>query len=397
MQSELREPGVPVAEGVVPLSVPNISGNEWRYVKECLDSGWVSSAGDFVDRFERGFADAVGAPHAVAMASGTAALHVALLVAGVQPGDEVIVPSLTFIAPANAVRYIGAWPVFVDVDADYWQLDPTAVEAFLADRCQRVADELRNRRTGRRVKAILPVDLLGTPVDLERLTSIAAEYGLAMVEDATESLGSTRGPHRIGGRGAPSCFSFNGNKLLTTGGGGMVTTGEEALAKRVRYLATQAKVDPIEFVHGDVGFNYRLTNVQAAIGCAQLEQLDAFVAVKRRVAGRYAEALGSLPGVTLMRDPPWGRSVFWLYTVLFDASVFGRDSRALMRALEDSGVQTRPLWQPLHCSPAHEGSDAGPCPTAERLQRDALSLPCSTGITQPEQERVIEAILKAAP
>ena len=396
MPSNCLEPGAPAAAGAIPLSVPNIGGNEWRYVKECLDSGWVSSAGPFVDRFEAEFARAVGVPFAVATASGTAAIHLALLTAGIGPGDEVIVPSLTFIASANAVRYTGACPVFVDVDPEYWQLDPDAVRAFLEEDCICTADGIRNTHTGRRVAAILPVDLLGHPCDLARLATIAREYNLATVEDATEGLGAERDGRRIGGDAPVACFSFNGNKLISTGGGGMVTTHDGTVAARVRYLSTQAKIDPLEFVHGDVGYNYRLTNLQAAVGCAQLERLDEFLAAKRAIASRYSEELGVLPGVTPMREPDWGRSAFWLSTILIDAPQFGMDSRQLLRALEAEGIQARPLWQAMHRSPAHRDSHAAPCPVTERLTRDALSLPCSTGLTGAEQDRVISAIARVA-
>lgn len=396
MQSRRLEPGALAGEGFVPLTVPNIAGNEWAYVKECLDSGWVSSAGPFVDRFEAEFARAVDAPFAVATASGTAALHLALLTAGVGEGDEVIVPSLTFIASANSVRYTGAYPVFVDVDPVHWQLDPSAVRAFLANDCTRTASGVRNARTGRRVTAILPVDLLGHPSDIASLTTIAEEYELAIVEDATEALGASRGTHKVGSDARVACFSFNGNKLISTGGGGMVTTHDAELAERVRYLSTQAKDDAFEFVHGAVGYNYRLTNLQAAVGCAQLERLGEFLAAKRGIAERYMKVLGALPGVTPMREPIWGRSAFWLSTVLLNAPEFGMDSRELLRVLEGEHIQARPLWQAMHRSPAHQRSFATSSPVAEQLTRDAVSLPCSTGLTLEQQERVIDVVITAS-
>jgi perosamine synthetase len=377
---------------VIPLSVPNVGGDEWTYVKECLDTGWVSSAGRFVDRFEEEFASAVGASHAVSTSSGTAALHLALIVQGIESGDEVIMPSLTFIAPANAVRYVGAWPTFVDVDRNYWQLDPDAVERFLRDRCDARSNGLYNRQTGRRVTAILPVHLLGTPVNMGPIRELAREFGLTVIEDATESLGGSYGAESLGSRSRTACFSFNGNKLITTGGGGMLTTDDELVAKRVKYLSTQAKDDPIEFVHGAVGFNYRLTNVQAALGIAQLERLPEFLETKRRIAGVYTEALKSLPGLSCMEHPPWGNSAFWLYTVVIDPSEFGLDSRQLMKALGQAGVESRPLWQPLHLSPALRGAFSDGCDTAEILAARCLSLPCSTGLSDRSQARVIESV-----
>jgi perosamine synthetase len=392
MPFEPLEPGAPTEAGVVPLSVPQIAGREWEYVRDCLDTGWVSSVGSYVDRFERELAARVGARAAVATASGTAALHVALVLAGVQPDDEVVVPALTFVAPANAVRYVGAWPAFVDVDSAYWQMDPEALIGFLRNDCRRDGAAWINRHTGRPVRAVLPVHLLGHPCDITAIRGIATEAGLALIEDATESLGATVGGAPVGQGARLACFSFNGNKLLTTGGGGMLVTDDEALARRGRYLTTQAKDDPLEFVHGAVGFNYRLTNVQAAIGCAQLEQLDGFLARKRRTAERYTAALGELPGVMPMREPPWGTSAFWLYTIRLDPLLTAYDSRSLMRILEREGIQSRPLWQPLHQSPAHHGSFAAACPVAEQVQREALSLPSSTGLTDEAQDRVIATV-----
>lgn len=391
--NKTREPGAPVAAGMIPLSVPNIGGREWEYVKECLDTGWVSSVGPFVERFEREFAEAVGAPHAVAVASGTAALHVALQLAGVGPDEEVILPALTFIAPANAVRYLRAWPVFLDVDPDIWQLDAGAVRRFLSADCRRNADgSVWNRHTGRRVRGILPVDILGHPADLDALHGLAEEHGLVLVEDATESLGARYRGQPVGSRSMLTGFSFNGNKLLTTGGGGMLVTRDLELARKARYLTTQAKDDAVEFVHGAVGYNYRLTNVQAAIGCAQLERLAEFVATKRRIAETYATAWREIPGITAQGEAPWARSALWLYTVRVDRARYGRGSRELMAALDSDGIQTRPLWQPLHRSPAHQGSWSGDCPVTDRLHAEALSLPCSTGLAAAELSRVIESV-----
>lgn len=388
------EPGAPVPAGHIPLSVPNISGEEWTYVRECLDTGWVSSVGSFVDRFERELAAAVGAELAIATVNGTAALHVALLLAGVEAGDEVIVPSLTFIAPANAVRYTGAFPTFVDVDDRYWQIDPDSVEAFLRDGCSREGGTLRNRATGRRVRAMVVVDILGHPADLGRLHALATEYGIQVVEDATESLGASYEGKPLGSITPLTAFSFNGNKLLTTGGGGMLVTNDETLAKRARYLTTQAKIDPIEFVHGDVGYNYRLTNIQAAVGVAQLERLDEFVAIKRRIAARYREAVAPLQGVSFMPEAPWAKSACWLATIRL-ARDAASGSRDLLRTLGGAGIQARPLWQPLHLSPAHKASYSMPCPVATQLQEECLSIPCSTHLTEVEQERVINTLVEA--
>jgi perosamine synthetase len=385
-----------VRHGDIPLCVPAISGNEWRYVKECLDTGWVSSVGPFVDRFEREFAHVIGSPHAIATASGTAALHVALLVAGVEPEDEVLVSAVSFIAPANAIRYAGAWPVFIDAEPEYWQMDPAGVERFLTQRCHRVDGELRNKDTGRRVKAILPVHILGHPTEMSRIADAARRHGLVIIEDATESLGASYDGTPVGRLGDIACFSFNGNKLITTGGGGMIVTDNRELADRARYLSTQAKDDPIEYVHGAIGYNYRLTNVQAAIGCAQLEQLPDYIVTKRRIANAYAAGLSSVTGIRCMLESPRAKSAFWLYTVLVDEKIYGMSSRGLLAHLQQHGIQARPLWQPLHVSPAHRALRPEHCPVAEQLHAEALSLPSSVALSAADQARVIDLVAAAA-
>ena len=373
----------------IPLAVPEIRGNEWKYMKECLDSTFVSSVGSFVTRFEKELAARVGTRHAVATVNGTAALHVALLVAGVEPDDEVLTSTLTFIAPANAIRYVGAWPVFIDADATYWEMDPQKLADFLNKECHWRNGSLYNKQTERRVSAIVPVHVLGHPVDIDPILEVARKYELVVIEDATESIGSKYKERSVGHLADISCFSFNGNKLITTGGGGMIATDNPEWAQRASYLTTQAKDDPVEYIHGAIGFNYRLTNIQAAMGCAQLELLDEYVAAKRRIASSYQQALGGIPGISLMQEADWAESVFWMYTLLVDEAVFGLDSRALLRRFEEEKIQTRPLWQPLHRSAAHREAQAYRCEVADRLNRDALSLPCSVGLTEEQQERVI--------
>ena len=386
------EPGAAVPEGGIPLCVPEIRGNEWKYVKECLDTKWVSSAGPFVERFEKTVASYVGARHAVATSSGTAALHIALLVAGVKPDDEVLVSDLSFIAPANAIRYTGAWPVLIDAEPAYWQMDPTKVLDFLERSCQLVRGQLVNRVSNRRVKAIMPVHILGHPVDLDPILELAGKYGLAVVEDATESLGAEYKGRKVGNLAHIGCFSFNGNKIITTGGGGMIVTNDLEWATRAKYLTTQAKDDPIEYVHNEIGFNYRLTNVQAAMGCAQMEQLHDFVEVKRRTAEAYTRGFAQLPGVTMMIEAPWARSVFWLNTVLIDEAKYGEDSRTLMKRLASRGIQARPLWEPLHRSLAHLTAQTVGKQVADELNRRALSLPSSVGLSGKEVEEVVAAV-----
>ena len=383
------------AESFIPLCVPEIRGNEWNYVKECLDTGWVSSAGPYVDRFEVELARFVGTRRAIATVNGTAALHIALQVAGVQPEDEVLVSTLTFIAPANAIRYVGAWPVFMDADPVYWQMDPQKVSDFLHQECDWRDGVLRNKSSGRRVKALLPVHVLGHPVDLDPLLDLARKFNLVLIEDATESLGATYKTRRVGSFGHLACFSFNGNKLITTGGGGMITTDNEAWADRAKYLTTQAKDDAVEYIHHEIGYNYRLPNLLAAMGCAQLEQVPAYVQAKRAIAERYAAGLADVPGVCVMREAPWAQSAFWMFTVLLEGAIWGADFRPTLKRLAAQQIQTRPLWQPLHQSRAHAGAPAYRCETAERLGRVALSLPCSVGLKPEEQARVIKALRAA--
>jgi perosamine synthetase len=390
------EPIAPAAPqfGKIPLIEPEIRGNEWRYVKECLDTSWVSSVGPYVDRFERMVAQQAGARHAVATVNGTSALHVALLVAGVQPDDEVLVSTLTFIAPVNAIRYVGAYPVFIDAEPEYWQMDPSKVVEFLERDCRWNGGTLYNSRTGRRVTAVIPVHILGHPVDLEPILAVARKFGLKIIEDATEGLGATYKGRRLGCFGDISCFSFNGNKIITTGGGGMLVTNNEEWARRAKYLTTQAKDDPIEYVHGEVGYNYRLTNLLAAVGCAQMEQLDVYVSAKRKTAARYTEQLQYVPGVVPMRSAPWAESTFWMYTILIEEETFGMDSRLLLRTLGSQNIQCRPLWQPIHRSPAHASKNTIAMPVAEQLARRGLSLPCSVGLSESDQDRVIAALVK---
>jgi perosamine synthetase len=395
MKTDAESPAARAAEenSFIPLSVPEIRGNEWKYVQECLDTGWVSSVGSYVDRFERAMADYIGCRRAVATVNGTAALHVALRVAGVEPDDEVLVSDLTFIAPVNAVRYLGAWPVLIDAEPDYWQMDQRQVSDFLRRQCGVRQGRLYNKATGRRVRALLPVHVLGHPVDMAPLVELARQFDLAVVEDASESLGATYRQRQVGSLGDISCFSYNGNKLITTGGGGMIVTDNEAWADKAKYLTTQAKDDPLEYVHGEIGYNYRLTNVLAALGVAQMEQIDAYLATKRRVADFYASRLGGLSGIGVMPEAAWATSSFWLYTVLVDREKYGMGSRELLGKLAAARIQTRPLWQPIHLSPAHAALERRACPVAERLYRDALSLPCSVGITEAQLERVVRAIL----
>jgi perosamine synthetase len=270
-------------------------------------------------------------------------------------------------------------------------MDAARVEHHLRQDCRWENGELRNSRTKRRVKALLPVHILGHPADMDPLRALAQEFKLALIEDATESLGATYNGHPVGTLSDVGCFSFNGNKLVTTGGGGMLVTDDERLARRAKYLTTQAKDDPIEFVHGAVGYNYRLTNIQAALGCAQLEQLGTFLRAKRRIFDTYSEGLSSIPGITMMQESGDVTSARWLSTILVDKSAYGLDRRGLREALDAAGIQSRPLWQPLHRSPAHPEAHTN-CPVADSIHARALSLPSSVGLEPDQQTAIINRI-----
>jgi perosamine synthetase len=273
-------------------------------------------------------------------------------------------------------------------------MDPNRVAAFLQESCERRGELVVNRATGRRVRAILPVHILGHPVDMDPILEVAREFDLPIIEDATEALGVRYRGRPAGRLGKIACFSFNGNKIITTGGGGMIVTDDDSMAERARYLTTQAKDDPVEYVHGAVGYNYRLTNVQGALGVAQMEQLDEYVEAKRRIAVTYDEALADVPGIAPLRAPANSFSTFWMYTVRVDAARFGLRSRELLRRLEEKGIQTRPLWQPIHLSAPHRTDGSAACHVAEQLYRVALSLPCSVGLSADEQNEVIRAVIR---
>ena len=369
-------------------------GNESRYLEECIATNWVSYVGPFVERFESAFAAQLGVPHAVAMNSGTAALHVALLAAGIRPDDEVLLPDLTFIAPANAVHYCRAHPVFIDVTPTHWQLDVDKLARFLDEECERTTAGTIDRATRRPVRAILPVHILGHPVDMDPLLDLAERYGLVVIEDATESLGSLYKGRAVGTLGASGCFSFNGNKIITSGGGGMLVTRDDAVSSRSRYLSTQARDSAAEYVHEDVGFNYRLTNIQAAVGLAQLERLDEHVRRKREIATRYAAGLADLPGLALPGEASWAFSTFWLYTVRLDDEA-RRSSRELIADLAAAGIESRPVWAPIHEQRPYRDARAFMIEHAPSIYRQAVSLPSSVDLTAEDQERVVDSVRRA--
>lgn len=381
-----------LARCYTPLSVPEVSGNEWLYVKECLDTGWVSSAGQFVSRFERGVSEFLGSAYAVATSCGTAALHLALLVAGINTDDEVLMPTLTFTASANAVRYLNAWPVFMDVDPLHWQLDAAKLADFLKTRCIYRAGQLRNKTTGRRISAIMPVHLLGHPCPMREILELASHYGVCVVEDAAESLGSQYEGRMAGSIGDIAALSFNGNKIITTGGGGMVMTGNEAWASRARYLSTQARSHSIEYLHEEIGYNYRLTNLAAAVGVGQLECLPERIKQKRAIAERYQTGLARIDGLVWQKEASWASSNWWLFACLLDEAKLRLSSRQLIEALAEVAIEARPLFHPLHSQPPFARCEAFRMTEADRICRQGVCLPCSAGLSQEHQARVISEV-----
>lgn len=367
--------GPPAA--TIALHEPEFAGREWEYVKDCLDTGWVSSVGAYVDRFERDLQAFTGVAHAVATSNGTSALHLCLLLAGVQPGEEVLMPALTFVATANAVSYAGAVPHFVDSEARSLGVDAEALGRYL-DEVAELRDGLcLNRLTGRVMRALVVMHVFGHPADMDALAELARRWRLTLVEDAAESLGSWyKGRHT--GRLAPlAALSFNGNKVITTGGGGAVLTEDAALARRAKHLSTTARVpDRWNFVHDEVGYNYRLPNLNAALGCAQLERLPDMLARKRALALRYARAFAAMPGCGIVLEPDYGTSNYWLVALrLHGADMARRD--AVLAALNEAGYMSRPLWTLMHRLPMYAGCPRMPLPVAEALERQVINLPSS--------------------
>lgn len=363
-----------------PLHAPVFAGREWEYVKNTLDTGWVSSVGAYVDRFEEMLREITGACHAVATVNGTAALQMALLLAGVQPGDEVVVPGLTFVATANAVSHCGAHPHFADVEETALGLDAGRLDAYLGEIGDPTPSGLRNRRSGRPIRAVVAVHVFGHPCDLAGLAETCRRYGLKLVEDAAESLGSTYRGRHTGTVGEIGVLSFNGNKIVTTGGGGALLIADPVLARRAKHLTTTAKrPHPWEYFHDAVGYNFRLPNLNAALGCAQLEQLPVFLDRKRRLAGRYREALAAIDGARFVAEPERCRSNYWLMALRLDRP--DRATRdAILAATHSAGFMTRPVWEPLHTLPMY-----GDCPrmsmeATERLAASLVNLPSGAGL-----------------
>jgi perosamine synthetase len=356
---------------MIPVYKPFIGDKEKLYVADAVESTWVSSRGRYLDEFESGFSKFVGAGAGIATCNGTVSIHLALAAMGIGPGDEVIVPTFTYVASVNAIRYTGATPVFVDSHPEYWNLDPALLEAQITPR----------------TAAIMVVHLYGHPADMDPIMDLANSRGIAVIEDAAEAHGAEYRGHKVGSIGFAGSFSFFGNKILTTGEGGMVVTNDEEYAARCRHLRGQGVSSTRTYWHDVMGFNYRMTNVAAAIGVAQLERVDEIIAAKRRIADRYRAALAVLPGVTFQPEMPWATNVYWMVSILVDAAL--RDG--LMSFLRENEVETRPFFHPAHTMPMYAGGDRE-FPVAERLGASGVNLPSFPQLTDAQVDRVCELI-----
>jgi dTDP-4-amino-4,6-dideoxygalactose transaminase len=379
------------SERRIALAEPTIGGNAGRYLEECLSTNFVSSVGPFVERFEHEFAAAVGSRYAVACSSGTSAIHLALHVLGVEQGDEVLVPTLTFVASANPVRYLGATPILIDSEAETYNLDPALVAAEL---------DRRARLGLRQPRAIEVVHLVGHPANIDPIVESAGRHGVILFEDASEALGATYTAGRFAGQhvgtiGRVGCFSFNGNKLITTGGGGMVVTDEEPLARHARHLSTQARLPGRAYDHDELGFNYRLSNIAAALGVAQLEQLAELLAGRRGVAARYDAALADLPGFRTAPRAAWADPSFWLYTAALDPDRATIDRDSVIDELAEREIEVRPLWTPLHRTRLYADAPRLGGAVADRIFEAAFSLPSSSSLGHDDQARVVGALRDA--
>jgi perosamine synthetase len=393
--SAIKERARPSHDRPVPLSVPCIRGNEWEYVRDCLDTEWVSSVGAYVDRFEADFAAYIGAPAATAVVNGTSAIHLGLAAVDCQPGDAVLVPDLTFVASATPVVFSGARPCFVDVDPDTGCLTPEILAQYL-DAETRMRDGVSYlRTTGQRIRAAVVVHLLGNPAPIGPIVDMLRERGIAVVEDAAQALGTRWEGRHVGLFGDVGCFSFNGNKTITTGGGGMLVSRDEELVRRAGHRARQSRLPGIWYEHDELGYNYRLTNIQAAMGVAQLEDIEERLRAKRETAEFYSAELQGMQGARLLTPPPGGESSWWLCGAVLDLGSVGADIERMVAFGESRGVQTRPLFTPLHrvASMASFAADTNrQFPGAEHLAARTLLLPSSANITPEDRIRVVEML-----
>jgi perosamine synthetase len=369
------------------LSGPNIAGNEWKYVKECLDTGWVSSVGSYVTKFENMVAEFAGCKYGVATSNGTTALHIALMLAGVQRDDYVIAPNVTFIASINSIKYTGADPILIDVDPQTWQMDLDLLEEFLENETDERDGEIFYVHDGRTIRCIMPVHVLGNICDMDRLMQITKKYGLQIIEDSTESLGTYYKGKHTGGFGMMGCFSFNGNKIITTGGGGVIVTDDEALAKKAKHLTTQAKSDAFEYIHDEIGYNYRLVNVLAAMGVGQMELLPSFIKRKKEIDNYYRNALTGVGDISFQKIEQDVDCNMWLFTIMTE------NQKAVLKVLNDNQLQSRPFWVPMNqLKMFKDDVYYTKEDKSNYIYQRCLSIPCSTNIKNEEMATVVEKI-----
>ena len=380
----------------IPLSIPNFEGNERKYVDDAIDQGWVSTGGAYITKLEEQMAGFLHVEKVAACQSGTSALHLSLLECNVQPGDMVIVPTLTFIAAVNPVHYQFAEPVFMDCD-DSLCMDPVKLRKFCEKECYLQENQLIHTASGKKIKAVIVVHVFGNLADMESIMDIAEEYHLKVIEDATEALGSHYTEGRFAGKYAGTigdfgAYSFNGNKIITTGGGGAVTAKDAKTVAHMQYISTQAKDDPHYYIHNEVGYNYRMTNLQAALGVSQIDKLEEFISIKERNFNRYAKCLAGIEGLKLLAFTPTIRSNKWFYALYVDEEKFGEKRDALMHRLIDSGVQCRPVWKLTHTQKAYAEMQNYEIEKAYDYEKNVLNIPCSTNLTEEDVEYVCEII-----
>ncbi|WP_026811012.1 LegC family aminotransferase [Arenibacter latericius] len=376
---------------MIPLSTPKLEGNEWKYVKDCLDTGWISSAGSYVTQFEEMVAEYAGAKYGVACMNGTVGLHISQILLGVTADDHVIAPNITFIATLNAIKYTGATPILIDVDPNNWQMDLDLLEEYLHEHTTLKETDAGqfsfDNRTNKRVRAIMPVHVLGNIGDMDRLMAIANTYHLEVIEDTTEALGSTFNDKHAGTFGKLGVFSFNGNKIISTGGGGVIVTDDEELAKKAKHLTTQAKVSAMDYIHDEIGYNYRLVNVLAAIGVAQMEQFPAILDNKRTMDAFYREQLNGVGDIKFQEIPEGTNPNGWLFT--FSTSRM----RELLDYLNANGVQSRPFWMPMNQLDMFKDEFYfNKTDVSASVYDSSISIPSSAGITQEQMETVVATI-----
>jgi len=374
----------------IPLSVPNIAGNEWKYVKDCLDTGWISSVGSYVTQFENMVAEFSGTKYGVAAVNGTAALHISLLLSGVQQNDYVILPNLTFVASANSIKYSGADPILIDADPDMWQMDLDLLEEFLENETDEKDGHLFFIKDGRKISAIMPVHILGNMCDMDRFLSIVKKYPLPIIEDATEALGTTYKGKSAGSFSPLACFSFNGNKIISTGGGGVIVTDNEALAKHAKHLTTTAKASPDEYYHDEVGYNYRLVNVLAAIGVGQMELLPSFIKRKKECVAYYKKELTGVGDIRFQKELTDVNTNGWLFTIQTDNQI------KLLKHLNTNKILSRRFWMPMNKLPMYKDCIyVNKKDNSDYIYNTCLSIPSSTCITDEELAIVVKEIKEA--